>query len=182
MVATYKARQAAGKPVLLSLGGSGGAANGLASTAAQDKAIASLTTIVETWGFSGVDWDLESSSPPDPQGCARVSRELRKRFGDGFMITMAPFSLVTAQYRQMAKLLQETGDLTWVGFQFYNRETVTAATIIAEADLIVEVMGGTEPTRDYVLAALNAHVTDSEREEIRRLLDEPHDDEESRNA
>ena len=36
-----------------------------------------------------------------------------------------------------------------------TRSEGDAATIIAEADLIVEVMGGTEPTRDYVLAALN---------------------------
>jgi predicted transcriptional regulator len=30
--------------------------------------------------------------------------------------------------------------------------------------------------KGLVLAALNAHVTESERDEIRRLLDEPHDD------
>ena len=30
--------------------------------------------------------------------------------------------------------------------------------------------------KGLVLAALNAHVTEDEREEIRRLLDEPHDD------
>jgi len=37
-----------------------------------------------------------------------------------------------------------------------TRSEGDAEAIIAEADLIVEVMGGTEPTREYVLAALNA--------------------------
>ena len=36
-----------------------------------------------------------------------------------------------------------------------TRSEGDAEAIIAEADLIVEVMGGTEPTREYVLAALN---------------------------
>ena len=37
-----------------------------------------------------------------------------------------------------------------------TRSEGDADQIIAESDLIVEVMGGTEPTREYVLAALNA--------------------------
>jgi homoserine dehydrogenase len=60
--------------------------------------------------------------------------------------------LVAARADEIARLTGRRPVISGV----LTRSEGDAMQIIEQADLIVEVMGGTEPTRDYVLAALNA--------------------------
>jgi len=60
--------------------------------------------------------------------------------------------LVAARADEIARLTGRRPEISGV----LTRSEGDAMQIIEQADLIVEVMGGTEPTRDYVLAALNA--------------------------
>ena len=60
--------------------------------------------------------------------------------------------LVAARADEIARLTGRRPEISGV----LTRSEGDALQIIEQADLIVEVMGGTEPTREYVLAALNA--------------------------
>lgn len=116
----YKAWVAAGKPVILSVGGAGGAAAGLNNPTQIQNFMNSITPIIDEFGFVGIDWDLEYGVPGgiSVQGLVSASRQLKSRYGNNFAITMAPFEGVEYPYKDIARELGS--DLTFVGFQFYN--------------------------------------------------------------
>ena len=137
LAAEYKARLAQGKPTLLSVGGEGGSASGLWTPESQQRFIATVTPLIDEFGFSGIDWDLELNIPGgiSAQGIAAVSRALRAKY-PSLMITMAPFGHpdIDPVYKALAKDLNSTGDLTYVGYQFYN--DISAPT----ADAVISTM------------------------------------------
>ncbi|CAO0828569.1 chitinase OS=Streptomyces microflavus OX=1919 GN=Smic_61450 PE=3 SV=1 [Streptomyces microflavus] len=59
--AAIKAKQAAGKKVLISIGGQNGQVQ-LASTAARDAFVTSVSKIIDTYGLDGLDIDFEGHS------------------------------------------------------------------------------------------------------------------------
>jgi chitinase len=132
----YKARRAAGKPTLLSIGGGGGAQAGLGTAAQQQAFLASVKPLIDEFGFSGIDWDLEAGVPGgiSATGLAAVSRALRVHYGAGFLITMAPYGDPTVEtpMRALARDLASTGDLAYVGFQFYNDNAPTSSSVLAK--------------------------------------------------
>ncbi len=142
--AKYAERKAAGKRTILSIGGAlspnqVNVASGLGSTADQDRFLATIIPIIDAYHFNGIDWDLEQGMRGgiSVQGVVRISRELRARYGSDFWVTMAPFGMaeVRTPYLEIAKQLHATGDLTYVGFQFYNDLTPTAQRVIDEMKL-----------------------------------------------
>ncbi|MGA0893769.1 MAG: glycosyl hydrolase family 18 protein [Ilumatobacteraceae bacterium] len=132
----YKARRAAGKPTLLSIGGGGGAQAGLGTVAQQQAFLASVKPLIDEFGFSGIDWDLEAGVPGgiSATGLAAVSRALRVHYGAGFLITLAPYGDPTVEtpMRALARDLASTGDLAYVGFQFYNDNAPTSSSVLAK--------------------------------------------------
>ncbi|MFM7254030.1 MAG: fibronectin type III domain-containing protein [Ilumatobacteraceae bacterium] len=132
----YKARRAAGKPTLLSIGGGGGAQAGLGTAAPQQAFLASVKPLIDEFGFSGIDWDLEAGVPGgiSATGLAAISRALRVHYGAGFLITMAPYGDPTVEtpMRAVARDLASTGDLAYVGFQFYNDNAPTSSSVLAK--------------------------------------------------
>jgi chitinase len=130
LAAEYKARKAAGKPTILSVGGEGGAAVGLTTAAQQARFMATVVPLIEEFGFSGIDWDLELHIPGgiSADGIVSISRQLRAQF-PGFAVTMAPFGhpQVEPIYKNIARQLVQSGDLAYVGFQFYNDTAVPTA-------------------------------------------------------
>lgn len=118
----YIQRIAQGKPVILSIGGSGGANAGMSTPSQISNFVASVSTLIDEFGFTGIDWDLELNVPGgiSGSGMANASRQLKQRYGDDFAITMAPFEGIEAPYKEAARLLGD--DLTFVGYQFYNME------------------------------------------------------------
>lgn len=101
--AAIKAKQAAGKKVLISIGGQNGQVQ-LTSTAARDKFVSSVSAIIDEYGLDGLDIDFEGHSlslnaddtdfknPKTPVIVNLVSavKTLRAKYGDGFVLTMAP--------------------------------------------------------------------------------------------
>jgi chitinase len=101
--AAIKAKQAAGKKVLLSIGGANGEVQ-LTTTAARDKFVSSVGAIIDKWGLNGLDVDFEGHSlslntgdtdfknPTTPVIVNLISalKSLKARYGAGFVLTMAP--------------------------------------------------------------------------------------------
>ncbi|WP_103514779.1 chitinase [Streptomyces sp. SM10] len=101
--AAIKAKQAAGRKVLISIGGQNGQVQ-LASTAARDTFVTSVSKIIDTYGLDGLDIDFEGHSlslatgdtdfrsPTTPVIVNLISavKTLKAKYGDDFVLTMAP--------------------------------------------------------------------------------------------
>ncbi|WP_030866007.1 chitinase [Streptomyces sp. NRRL S-37] len=101
--AAVKAKQAAGKKVLISIGGQNGQVQ-LTSTAARDMFVSSVSKIIDEYGLDGLDIDFEGHSlslnaddtdfrnPKTPVIVNLISalKTLKAKYGDDFVLTMAP--------------------------------------------------------------------------------------------
>ncbi|MCT7355465.1 glycoside hydrolase family 18 protein [Streptomyces sp. 15-116A] len=101
--AAIKAKQAAGKKVLISIGGQNGQVQ-LTTTAARDTFVSSVSKIIDEYGLDGLDIDFEGHSlslnaddtdfknPRTPVIVNLISalKTLKARYGDDFVLTMAP--------------------------------------------------------------------------------------------
>ncbi|MFG3348414.1 chitinase [Streptomyces sp. NPDC048018] len=101
--AAIRARQATGKKVLISIGGQNGQVQ-LATTAARDTFVASVSKIIDDYGLDGLDIDFEGHSlalqtgdtdfrnPTSPVVVNLISavKALKARYGAKFVLTMAP--------------------------------------------------------------------------------------------
>ncbi|BCY10852.1 chitinase [Actinoplanes sp. L3-i22] len=102
-IAAIRTKRAAGKKVLLSIGGANGQVQ-LTTTAARDKFVSSVSAIIDKYGLDGVDIDFEGHSlslntgdtdfknPTTPVIVNLISaiKTLKTRYGTGFVLTMAP--------------------------------------------------------------------------------------------
>ncbi|SOB82321.1 chitinase [Streptomyces sp. 1331.2] len=117
--ADIKAKQAAGKKVVLSIGGQNGAITVGDATAGANFAN-SAYAIIKDYGFDGVDVDLENGVQAGPLGDALHA--LQAKVGSGFVLTMAPETIgmysTAGAYFQLA--LKTKDILTVVNTQFYN--------------------------------------------------------------
>ncbi|MER5598509.1 glycoside hydrolase family 18 protein [Streptomyces sp. NPDC002265] len=101
--AAIKAKQAAGKKVLISIGGQNGQVQ-LTTTAARDTFVSSVSQIIDTYGLDGLDVDFEGHSlslntddtdfknPKTPTIVNLISalKTLKARYGSKFVLSMAP--------------------------------------------------------------------------------------------
>lgn len=101
--AAIKAKQAAGKKVLISIGGQNGQVQ-LTTTAARDTFVTSVSKIIDQYGLDGLDIDFEGHSlslnaddtdfknPKTPVIVNLISalKTLKAKYGDDFVLTMAP--------------------------------------------------------------------------------------------
>ncbi|MEV7544545.1 glycoside hydrolase family 18 protein [Streptomyces sp. NPDC089915] len=101
--AAVQAKRAAGKKVLISIGGQNGQVQ-LTTTAARDAFVSSVSKIIDEYGLDGVDIDFEGHSlslatgdtdfrnPTTPAIVNLIAalRTLKARYGPGFVLTMAP--------------------------------------------------------------------------------------------
>ncbi|MFF1452235.1 chitinase [Streptomyces sp. NPDC058274] len=101
--AAVKAKQAAGKKVLISIGGQNGQVQ-LTTTAARDTFVSSVSKIIDTYGLDGLDIDFEGhslsldasdtnfKSPTTPVIVNLISalKTLKAKYGAKFVLSMAP--------------------------------------------------------------------------------------------
>ncbi|MFI7063336.1 chitinase [Kribbella sp. NPDC050124] len=102
-VSAIRAKQAAGKKVLISIGGANGQVQ-LTSTAARDAFVSSVSAIIDRYGLDGLDIDFEGHSlylnagdtdfrnPTTPVIVNLISalKSLKAKYGANFVLTMAP--------------------------------------------------------------------------------------------
>ncbi|WP_405790818.1 chitinase [Streptomyces sp. NBC_01367] len=101
--AAIKAKQAAGKKVLISIGGQNGQVQ-LATTAARDAFVSSVSKIIDEYGLNGLDIDFEGHSLSLATGdtdfrapttavvvnLISAVKALTAKYGPDFVLTMAP--------------------------------------------------------------------------------------------
>ncbi|MFJ8098037.1 chitinase [Streptomyces griseofuscus] len=117
--ADIKAKQAAGKKVIISIGGQNGTISVSDSTSAANFAN-SVYSLMQTYGFDGVDIDLENGL--NATYMTQALRALSAKAGPSLIITMAPQTIdmqsTSASYFQTALNVKDI--LTVVNTQYYN--------------------------------------------------------------
>ncbi|WP_373298107.1 chitinase [Streptomyces abikoensis] len=117
--ADIAAKQAAGKSVVISVGGERGAVSVNDATSANNFAD-SVYALMRKYGFNGVDIDLENGL--NPTYMTQALRALSAKAGDKLVITMAPQTIdmqsTSSAYFRTALDIKDI--LTVVNTQFYN--------------------------------------------------------------
>ncbi|MEV5989379.1 glycoside hydrolase family 18 protein [Streptomyces sp. NPDC052051] len=117
--ADIKAQQAAGKKVVISVGGQDGTVSVSDPTSAANFAD-SVYSLMQTYGFDGVDIDLENGL--NATYMAQALRQLSAKAGSSLIITMAPQTIdmqsTSMGYFQTALNIKDI--LTVVNTQYYN--------------------------------------------------------------
>jgi chitinase len=117
--ADIRAKQAAGKKVVVSVGGQNGTVSVNDSTSAANFAN-SLYSLMQTYGFDGVDIDLENGL--NATYMSQALRQLSSKAGSSLVITMAPQTIdmqsTSNGYFQTALNIKDI--LTVVNTQYYN--------------------------------------------------------------
>ena len=130
-IAGIAAKKAAGTPVILSIAGQGGAQAPLNPGSQVENFMTSIQSIINTYGFSGIDWDLENDIPSGPisvAGLVDISKRLKSIYGPNFLITMAPYNQTDATYLQIATQIRDI--LSFVGYQDYNMGGIPTTTSV----------------------------------------------------
>ncbi|MEU9921293.1 glycoside hydrolase family 18 protein [Streptomyces griseoluteus] len=117
--ADIKAKQAAGKKVIVSVGGERGTV-AVGDTASANNFANSVYSLMQTYGFDGVDIDLENGL--NPTYMTQALRSLSSKAGSSLIITMAPQTIdmqsTSGSYFQTALNIKDI--LTVVNMQYYN--------------------------------------------------------------
>ncbi|QKW19565.1 chitinase [Kitasatospora sp. NA04385] len=117
--ADIAAKRAAGKKVIISVGGQNGTVSVANSTAATNFAN-SAYGLIQQYGFDGIDIDLENGV--NSTYMAQALHSLAAKVGSGFVLTMAPETIgMQSTGGEYFKLALATKDiLTIVNMQYYN--------------------------------------------------------------
>ncbi|MEU6813280.1 glycoside hydrolase family 18 protein [Streptomyces sp. NPDC046860] len=117
--ADIRAKQAAGKKVIVSVGGERGTV-AVSDTASANNFANSVYSLMQTYGFDGVDIDLENGL--NPTYMTQALRSLSSKAGSSLIITMAPQTIdmqsTSGSYFQTALNIKDI--LTVVNMQYYN--------------------------------------------------------------
>ncbi|MFJ8541521.1 chitinase [Streptomyces sp. NPDC093586] len=117
--ADIRAKQAAGKKVIISIGGEKGTVSVNDSASATNFAN-SVHSLMQTYGFDGVDIDLENGL--NPTYMTQALRALSAKAGPGMVLTMAPQTIdmqsTSGGYFRTALNVKDI--LTVVNMQYYN--------------------------------------------------------------
>ncbi|MFF4251464.1 chitinase [Streptomyces sp. NPDC001663] len=117
--ADIKAKQAAGKKVIVSVGGQNGTVS-VSDSASATNFANSVYSLMQTYGFDGVDIDLENGL--NATYMSQALRSLSSKAGSSLVITMAPQTIdmqsTSNSYFQTALNIKDI--LTVVNMQYYN--------------------------------------------------------------
>jgi chitinase len=151
-IATLHSR---GQKVILSVGGQNGTVSVSDATSASNFA-SSVNSIIQQYGFDGVDIDLENGV--NPTYMASALQQLRSDVGSSLIITLAPQTIDTQStggaYFQLALNIKSI--LTMINTQYYNSGTMNGCdgNVYAEgtenfmtALACIELQGGLSPSQ-----------------------------------
>lgn len=117
--ADIKAKQAAGKSVVISIGGQNGTVS-VSDSASADNFANSVYALMQEYGFNGVDIDLENGL--NSTYMSQALKSLASKAGSGLVVTMAPQTIdmqsTSNEYFKTALAIKDI--LTVVNMQYYN--------------------------------------------------------------
>jgi chitinase len=121
--ADVRAKQAAGKKVIISVGGEKGTVSVNSSASATNFAN-SVHSLMQEYGFDGVDIDLENGL--NPTYMTQALRALSAKAGPDMILTMAPqtIDMQSTQGGYFQTALNVKDILTVVNMQYYNSGTM----------------------------------------------------------
>lgn len=121
--ADVRAKQAAGKKVIISVGGEKGTVSVNSSASATNFAN-SVYSVMREYGFDGVDIDLENGL--NPTYMTQALRALSAKAGPDMILTMAPqtIDMQSTQGGYFQTALNVKDILTVVNMQYYNSGTM----------------------------------------------------------
>jgi len=117
---------ARGQKVLLSIGGANDQGIHVTNGRQVGQMASSVSAIVNTYGFDGIDWDLENDVTWNIQSVTAVSNKLKKTYGKCFLISVAP-APDDVQWKIWASRMGRALDL--FGMQFYEYPSTDAQRI-----------------------------------------------------
>jgi chitinase len=116
------------RPVLFSVGGWDDGGLKITTDGQRRAFVNSASKIIDTYHFRGIDWDLEHGI--DPVQVAQATHDLKSRYGQDFIVTMAPLLEQKLEVEQL-ELAARIGDvLDLASPQFYNYGTVDPSWIV----------------------------------------------------
>ncbi|WP_328319347.1 chitinase [Streptomyces sp. NBC_00388] len=117
--ADIKAKQAAGKSVVISIGGQNGTVS-VSDSASAGNFADSVYALMQEYGFNGVDIDLENGL--NSTYMSQALKSLAAKAGSGLVVTMAPQTIdmqsTSNEYFKTALAVKDI--LTVVNMQYYN--------------------------------------------------------------
>ncbi|MCI3222837.1 chitinase [Streptomyces sp. NP-1717] len=117
--ADVAAKQAAGKSVVISIGGEKGTVS-VNDEASANAFAESVSALMDEYGFDGVDIDLENGL--NSTYMTQALKSIASQAGDGFVLTMAPQTIdmqsTSNEYFKTALAVKDI--LTVVNMQYYN--------------------------------------------------------------
>jgi chitinase len=116
------------RPVLLSVGGWDDGGLKITTDGQRRAFVNSASKIIDTYHFRGIDWDLEHGI--DPVQVAQATRDLKSRYGQDFIVTMAPLLEQEREVEQLELAARIADVLDLVSPQFYNYGTVDPSWIV----------------------------------------------------
>jgi chitinase len=117
-VADVDALRAAGRRVVLAVGGWNDGGLQIRTEAQLDNFLESVTRIIDANHFEGIDWDLEHGI--NPERIAEATHRLKAHYGPDFLITMAPILDPPREREQLDLARRVRGVLDMVHPQYYN--------------------------------------------------------------
>ncbi|TVX99881.1 fibronectin type III domain-containing protein [Cohnella terricola] len=120
LISDIQAKQAAGKKVILSIGGEKGNVNLNSASPNVSNFVNSMYGLITQFGFDGIDIDLENGM--NVTNLSNAVRQLQQKVGAGFILTMAP-QTIDMQYQNSSymQLYTNLKDITTViNVQYYN--------------------------------------------------------------
>jgi chitinase len=118
----------ADRPVLLSVGGWDDGGLKITTDRQRREFVNSVSKIIDTYHFRGIDWDLEHSI--DPIQVAQATRDLKGRYGRDFIVTMAPLLEPAKEIEQLELAARIADVVDLASPQFYNYGTVDPTWIV----------------------------------------------------
>jgi hypothetical protein len=112
-----RAAQATGDKVVLSIGGANPVGLMLLTSAHLDQLVTSINGIVDTYGFDGIDWDLEQADIYTVANLLAATRAWKQRYGSRFIVTATP-APSSVPYKQFAR--QAGPLLDYIAPQYYD--------------------------------------------------------------
>ncbi len=140
-------------PVLLGIGGSSDGGITLTNDVQVDQMVTSIGEMVDRYGFTGIDLDLEpSGSSWSEASVAAAAKALKKRYGQTFLVglTVALYGDHTARWLSLARALGDDFDY-WAPMLYDFPEAGDTRLVQIAADRVATAVAGGIPARKQVL-------------------------------
>lgn len=147
------ASKAAGSKWLISIGGGGDSTIRLLNETNATNMYNSLVGIIDSYGFQGIDYDLEcGTSCFDPDAAVSLVHKLKAKYGQNFIISAAPrpYEAVSPSSIYGSFAIKAGNDLDLFGLQFYDfpeTRNTSQLTSIIDSDIAAVVGIGVPPSK-----------------------------------